>query len=256
MSGQYWVRSSDAVECTGPAVGWTLVFSPFGVSPSRAADYGVSITRIERLPGGADLLITGTIICPADAMYNVFASVEQSRGPSHAYATGLSVGTCTGEPQAFLELTDSASNTGSGFKRGRATLTTGGFAQVCVEYDPYGYGWVSSRTSALPVPPLAPTTTCTSLLPSLHPAVALGHRRTVIGFSLLRVRSVRWSAPSSRRTSQAPQVASPKHRQLLRGADRGVAKSGGAPEVGPCRARLVKEIVAVPGRVEDDAIDS
>jgi hypothetical protein len=117
-----------------------LVLSPFGVSPSQAADYGVSITRVERLPGGADLLITGTIICPADAMYNVFASVEQSRGPFHAYATGLSVGTCTGEPQAFLELTDSTFNTGSGFKRGRATLTIGGFAEVCVEYDPYGYG--------------------------------------------------------------------------------------------------------------------
>ena len=51
-------------------------------------------------------------------------------------------------------------------------------------------------------------------------------------------------------------MASPKHRQLLRGADRGVAKSGGAPEVGPCRARLVKEIVAVPGRVEDDVIET
>ena len=117
-----------------------LVFSPFGVSPSQAADNGVSITRVERLPGGADLLFTGTIICPADAMYNVFASVEQSRGPFHAYATGLSVGTCTGEPQTFVELTDSAFNTGSGFKRGRATLTIGGFAEVCVESDPYGYG--------------------------------------------------------------------------------------------------------------------
>jgi FlaG/FlaF family flagellin (archaellin) len=118
MTPRRWIRIAIVI-----TLGAALATLPALPAVSQQAPATVEIGDTATLAaGGAGLLVTVTVTCPADTEFaDLFVSVSQRRGSRTANANAFRSGIdCTGEPQ---EITLAATAFGATFRQGVAFAT-------------------------------------------------------------------------------------------------------------------------------------